>query len=232
MLIIFKLTVIILVYRMNQLIDLPAWALEKCRKQPSPPGGGAAPVQRRRRRVGSGPRRVPAVVALADRRQRAGLASDDKGVERPWGGACARLQSLCEPRRFGVASRHLPGPHRRSVRDSLSARRQREAVRARLYRGLRDRLCELVRGQLGASRCGHSGRSGQVRRLVVAQADQRGRIYRSPSRRPRGREPLPGLRRAAEERGPSRALHQDRDRPPRRLYRDDRGEQAHPWGLR
>ena len=55
-------------------------------------------------------------------------------------------------------------------------------------------LCELVPRLLGVSRRGHPGRSGQVRRLVVAQAHERGRLHCRASRGPCDRERLPGFR--------------------------------------
>ena len=62
---------------------------------------------------------------------------------------------------------------------------------------------------------------------LVAQAHQRGRLHRRADRRPRDRQLPAGLRRTAQGSGPARALHQDRDRHPRRLHRGHHGEQAH-----
>ena len=52
-----------------------------------------------------------------------GVAGDDIGLDRPLDGACARLEGRCGLGRGGRAAPHLRGPHRRSVRGRLSARR-------------------------------------------------------------------------------------------------------------
>jgi hypothetical protein len=56
----------------------------------------------------------------------------------------------------GGASHHLSHAARRPVGRRLCARRGRPAIRHRLHRRFRYRLCELVYRQLGAPRRGHA----------------------------------------------------------------------------
>ena len=202
------------VYRMTGLItDYPgigSKGLRNVRGDTPPPGGGSASVQRGSGRRRPGPRRLPAGPGFTRRRGRLGLAGDDVSLDQPLERAGARLESLREPRRRGLAPRHLPRSHRRSVRRRLPARRRRQAVRCGLHSRVCDRLCELVRRLLGVSRRGHPRRSSQVRRLVVAQAHQRGRLHCRASRRPRDRERLPGFRlwrsRSGRQWAPARSM--------------------------
>ena len=187
------------VYRRTGLIiDYPgigSKGLRNVRGNTPPPGGGPASVQRGSGRRRPGPRRLlPAGLGFTRRRGRLGLAGDDDSLDQPLERAGARLEDLREPRRRGLATGDIPCPHRCSIRRRLSARRRRQAVRRRLHGRVCDRLCELVRRLLGVSRRGHPRRSSQVRRLVVAQAHQRGRLHRRASRWPRDRERLPGFR--------------------------------------
>ena len=140
----------------------------------------------------------------------------------------ARLEGLCGPERRRRASPHLSRPAGGSVGRRPCARRGRQAVRARLHRRLRHRLCELVHRQLGALRRGDAGRPGQIRPVLVAQAHQRRRLHHRASGRPRHRQFFPALRRMAQSRHPPRTLHQDRHRHPRRVHCGHRGGQAEP----
>src|SRR6185312_5062969 len=57
------------------------------------------------------------------------------------------------------------------------AAQRREEVRARLHRGVLDRLRELGDRQFRAFRRGDAGRATEIRHRLVAQADQRGRLH-------------------------------------------------------
>ena len=117
---------------------------------------------------------------------------------------------------------------RRSRPRRGGARGRRQALRHRFHRRLRLRLCELVHRLLGVSRDRHARRPGEVRRELVAPADQRGRLHRRADRRADRRQRLSAPRRLAEGGDPPGALHQDRHRHPRRLHRGHRGGQAQP----
>lgn len=102
------------------------------------------------------------------------------------------------------------------------------ALRGGLHRGLLDRLRQLDHRQLCQTRGRDTGRLSKIRHRLVAAADGRGRLRRRPAGGPRHREFFPPLCRLVIGGDPSRALHQDSDRDPRRLFSSDDCRQAQP----
>ena len=99
------------------------------------------------------------------------------GVDRPRQGARPRVEVLCFARRRRRAGCDLCRAARRAERGGGRAQERHQAIRARLHRGVLDRLCELDRRQLRQLRRGDAGRPAEVRHQLVAQADQRRRLY-------------------------------------------------------